>query len=1387
MKKTALILVLTLIMGCVNFGSAGVVFAAAKTEIASVEFGDTLASTDGIGLLDSLDAANTDISGYILGKFSNDSNCIDILDDSISTEAEGSSYEVEIEYYDDKEGYFVLWYDAINYGKQIAEDTADGKVVYKRGDGGLKTARFTIDNAAFNNSINGKGDLMISLNEKGIILQNKKSPLYVKSIRVFEIKNDVPVYVDASCNKLGNTFGYTEEKIINNEFTNPTDTAKSLSVKYELRDEAGTVHFSARESFSVNANSSTVRNISVNTDRCGVYNWYVTVTDDGNVRVFKEDTIAIMKTDPNGIRGNFGWMHEGVEKYTENEARNAINLMKKGNVAGLRLEVKWNDVEKGSKGNYSLAGTKFKQNMDLCEELGLPFYVLVYGGNTLYQESDSAVGMPKSATQREGWRGFCNYLFNALKDTNVLMYEIWNEPDLPSFNPTGATAEDLAEITRIARAELNKVNSATGNDVKLAGFSVTGLTDPYSGRLKNWITPGIEAGIAEDGLGMNVLSVHTYAPDREPEKAAIYDVIKQYQAEIGEISNETPQIDEIMDTFDTFAPSTPGSELPTGWVNVADVQGVTYSADTEIAGTHGFRMNWPNTVRALKTIAKDVNLDLTNVDKVELSSKIKIADGIAGKDNYKVFLALYDGTSDVAGFELQNGGTKDGLEVRAYTSDSPTWFGNGNLNTDKPAANFKFDQWNEIKLIWTKADGKAEYFVNGVSLGKKSQKPFNSTAQFTRIRLAFLGNSTSAYASYDDVKLVTYSSSGESISTEIPVLISEFGNSTLPEASHNKIEPDKIEALTTEEDKRNWITRAAILYKANGVGDYATAHTLGQKGIFTADREDQFGMTSPLYDKYNIEGAVGIPTESYLAYAAMNYILGGEITNYQTVFEGNVYANRFESAKFGKDILTLWAAYDNARASVDLGVDEITVFDMFGNERQMYSNSGIYTFDLDGSVTYVMGDFEFVDIRESNEGFEDTFDSYNSTSDLDYPAGWKKGNVINNNNTGASVVKSYNAGGEYGNVLQLGRTTTTASKEYNVMERSSQLGIYDTDRKVVLSADVYIVPGGKSGDSLQLEVFSDMYQTDPYYITPRFGLGIQNDNGSYKLMRWNDHSNYTNVIKTGTTPVTLNSGAWHNIKMEYDPTTKEVKYYVDNTLKYTGSDLTVNDSKPNAFGNIRIAAGTKNSTSNCQFYIDNVKFYVEEDANAIKFADMYGNTSNYPDDGCIPVGTKAIIVPSTSQTVEFTEQGGTAVDYNQDGNVLTLGKLLVNGNYTLKIDGLAYNLTADGNGRFAINNIAFKNGTDICESIPNAGTSIKAVVNAENSTATAQIGKVIIAEYGDNEVLLNAHIEDLDMYSGRWADSEYPFTVSVGCKQIKGFIWSDLEKFIPMINFTELN
>ena len=69
---------------------------------------------------------------------------IDLPASIVSSYDDGSVYDVEIKYFDSNGGYMFVWYDALKWGKQCAYEIYPGKTKT------WKTAKFTLDNAAFN-------------------------------------------------------------------------------------------------------------------------------------------------------------------------------------------------------------------------------------------------------------------------------------------------------------------------------------------------------------------------------------------------------------------------------------------------------------------------------------------------------------------------------------------------------------------------------------------------------------------------------------------------------------------------------------------------------------------------------------------------------------------------------------------------------------------------------------------------------------------------------------------------------------------------------------------------------------------------------------------------------------------------------------------------------------------------------------------------------------------------------------------------------------------------------------------------------------------------------------------------------------------------------------
>ena len=151
---------------------------------------------------------------------------IDLADKMGNSAEDGSEYEVNIRYYNHDKGYFVLWYDSIDYGKQIAE------TVYVSNTGEWSNALVTLKDANFKKGVDQKGDLMISLREKGTKLTNSPSDIIIGSITVTRKPSKNPVLVSPETDVSGNTFEYyRDDKTVHNKFTNTTKNNIEAKVK----------------------------------------------------------------------------------------------------------------------------------------------------------------------------------------------------------------------------------------------------------------------------------------------------------------------------------------------------------------------------------------------------------------------------------------------------------------------------------------------------------------------------------------------------------------------------------------------------------------------------------------------------------------------------------------------------------------------------------------------------------------------------------------------------------------------------------------------------------------------------------------------------------------------------------------------------------------------------------------------------------------------------------------------------------------------------------------------------------------------------------------------------------------------------------------------------
>ena len=146
------------------------------------------------------------------------------------------------------------------------------------------------------------------------------------------------------------------------------------------------------------------------------------------------------------------------------------------------------------------------------------------------------------------------------------------------------------------------------------------------------------------------------------------------------------------------------------------------------------------------------------------------------------------------------------------------------------------------------------------------------------------------------------------------------------------------------------------------------------------DKERNFGIIHS--ETYGIEDRCSAKP-GYLSQSAMNILMSdAQQLERVELEEGLCY--RYNKKDSGKQMLVIGGDYEGEShtASFDLGVNEVTVYDWYGNTKTLNSTNGTYSFAVEMEPFYVVGDFKkFEKVENSVVYPESTFyqEMYNDT------------------------------------------------------------------------------------------------------------------------------------------------------------------------------------------------------------------------------------------------------------------------------------------------------------------------------------------------------------------------------------------------------------------------
>lgn len=107
---------------------------------------------------------------------------------------------------------------------------------------------------------------------------------------------------------------------------------------------------------------------------------------------------------------------------------------------------------------------------------------------------------------------------------------------------------------------------------------------------------------------------------------------------------------------------------------------------------------------------------------------------------------------------------------------------------------------------------------------------------------------------------------------------------------------------------------------------------------------------------------------NYLAQAVLNNKMAdAESVGRIDVEKNHTLAFRYNKTESERDLMTLFTNKDYENVSFDLGTDHIVLTDMYGNEKEIFSDDGKYTFTATMEPFYVEGNFTKWEICDSSE------------------------------------------------------------------------------------------------------------------------------------------------------------------------------------------------------------------------------------------------------------------------------------------------------------------------------------------------------------------------------------------------------------------------------------
>lgn len=348
----------------------------------------------------------------------------------------GTSVEIEVEYYDISNGFFLLRYNGLNdklWWEGFTDKWSETEKLTMTNSGEWKKHTFYIDDMKAMQEFAGT-DFQLSLwtHQHGV----SPGSTYIKSITIKKIFPKAPLLVETDSGFVGNNFGPNEDRKIKTTFTNVTEYAFKTEVNYQVcdydgNDLTGTVLKEGtfeieNEPYGTNEYTFDLNDLT----KFGVYRIYLnfkhTVLYEGEMQTFEGMTpigFSIINKpelhERNKVIGVNVHMDKGMDQNHE--------LAGYAGFGAIRESAYWFVTDPEADGTYVMP-EEHRLNYEGPDKYNVGSLFLATYGPTGYLDSEpyDVYHLPSSEQARKAYADYCTFV---LEEIPIIDYvSLWNEP-----------------------------------------------------------------------------------------------------------------------------------------------------------------------------------------------------------------------------------------------------------------------------------------------------------------------------------------------------------------------------------------------------------------------------------------------------------------------------------------------------------------------------------------------------------------------------------------------------------------------------------------------------------------------------------------------------------------------------------------------------------------------------------------------------------------------------------------------------------------------------------------------------------------------------------------------------------------------------------------------